>query len=235
MNPPVVHQVPPNPCAALENRQTFDALGITCVSVVGNVGAGKTCLIEALLPRLRRNLRLGFLKGDLVASIDAQRMAAQRIPAVQVLTDARPHLTAAQVQAGVGELPLGELDLLFVEDLGGPLPPPAGQLGEHLRVSVLSVADGAGVAGKYPGLVHDAGLVLLAKCGLLAALDFDRQQVVRDIRRINAAAEIVLTDTYERIGIDRAAGWLLGYVRAQATQASGVSHTPALTVMPAIR
>jgi hydrogenase nickel incorporation protein HypB len=215
MSIPVVHQTSPNPCAALENRLTFDALGVTCVNVVGPTGAGKTSLLEATLPRLKRELKIGLLEGDLASTHDAQRLAPLALPTVQVLTDGQSHLSADQVQKGIAELPLTGLDLLVIENIGGAVLPAGTWLGEHLRVVVASVASGDHLAIKYPSLFTHAQLVLLSKHDLLDRVAFDLETAVRRIRRLSEEAEVICTDTRHRVGIDRAAGWLLGYVRAQ--------------------
>ncbi|MCK4341153.1 MAG: hydrogenase nickel incorporation protein HypB [Phycisphaerae bacterium] len=215
MNIPIVHQTPPNPRAARENRLTFDALGVICVNVVGGTGCGKTSLLAAILPRLKAELNVGVLEGDLATTCDAQRLGACGVPVVQVLTDGQSHLGAHQVQRGMAELPLADLDLLIIENVGDPLC--AGQvgLGEHLRAAMLSISAGHLITSKYPELIHGAQLILLSKYDLLPHVDFDLDGTVRSLRRTNPGAEIICTDSENRVGIDRTAGWLLGYVRAQ--------------------
>lgn len=215
MNITVVRQAPPNPRAAVQNRRMFDTLAVTCVNVLGPAGVGKTALLEAIVPRMRDELRLGVIEGDLASTHDAQRLAALDVPVVQVLTDGACHLSAAQVQAGAAELPLADLDLLFVENIGNPICPAAVDLGEHLRLAVLSVAGGEAVATKYPLLFREAAVILLSQYDLLAHVPFDLDGTVHALRRLNPLAEIICIDTRNRVGIDRLAGWLLGYVRAQ--------------------
>ncbi len=218
MSIPVVHHTPPNPGAARENRQRFDESGVVCVNLVGGAGCGKTSLLEAILPRIKTELKAGVLEGDLAATCDAERLSALGVPVVQVLTDGHCHLSADQVQRGMARLPLADLDLLIVENVGSPICPAWTDLGEHLRVAALSISAGHLLAEKYPLLFRDAGLVLLTKFDLLSYVDFDLDQTVRRLKRINPSAEIICTDTKNRVGIDRAAGWLLGYVRAQRMQ-----------------
>jgi hydrogenase nickel incorporation protein HypB len=215
MNITVVRQAPPNPRAAIENRQAFDALGLTCVNLLGAAGSGKTALLEAILPRLRDELRVGVVAGDLASIGDAQRIAALNVPVVQVLTDGGCHLTGAQLQAGIQELPLGGLDLIIVENVGSTICAATRDLGEHLRAAVLSVAAGAEGASKYDELYRRANLILLTKLDLLPHVEFDLDATLDRLRSANPNAEIVCTDARRRVGIDRLAGWLLGYVRAQ--------------------
>ena len=217
MNITVVHQAPRNPGAAAENRRAFDALGITCANLLGATGCGKTSILEAILPRLQEELKVGVIEGDLASTCDAQRIAALGVPVVQVLTDGDCCLSAAQVRQGMTELPLGELDLLIVENVGGTICSTSVDLGERLRVVMLSIPGGHVTAAKYPLLFCDAALILLAKYDLLPHVDFDLDGTIHSLGRGNPGAEIICTDIRNRVGIDRLAGWLLGYVRAQST------------------
>lgn len=226
MNLTVVHQVPDNPHAALENRHTLDALGVTCIELLGPAGCGKTTILESIIPRLRTDLRIGVLEGDLASTCDAQRIGLLGVPVVQVLTDGACHLNAAQVQAGLAELPLGDLDLVFVENIGSPICPPRSALGEHLRIALLSVAGGDQTVRKYPGLYRQAALVLLTKFDLAETVDFDVQTTIAELSQVAPNAEILRTDTRRRLGIDRLAGWLLGYVRAQTPCAARIAPLP---------
>jgi hydrogenase nickel incorporation protein HypB len=215
MNVPVARQAPCNPRAAAQNRRLFEHRRLVCVNLLGPTGCGKTALLEAVLPRLAERLRVGVLAGDLAGTGDADRIARLEIPVVQVLTDGRCHLSADQVQHGLKALPVDDLDLLVIENAGSAACQAAMDLGEHLRVAVLSVAGGDRVVGKYPGLFREAGLVLVSKVDLLPHVEFDLPRASQELSRISPNAEVICTDTRRRVGIDRLAGWLLGYVRAQ--------------------
>lgn len=224
MNIPVVRQSPPNPYAARENRRALDALGITCVNILGPAGSGKTAVLEAIFPRLRRELGVGIVEAGLGSTSDAQHLASLGVPVVQVLPDGAAQLEAHQVQRGMAELPLRKLELLVIENLGSPFAPPWGNLGEHLRIVVLSIAAGDQVTAKYPDLVQDAALILLNKYDLLPHVRYDLDRAVHALHRQSPGAEVICTDTRNRVGIDRVAGWLLGYVRAQAMKQTRRRH-----------
>lgn len=198
-----------NENAARDNRRRFDAAGVTCINILGGAGSGKTSILEAVLPLLSKSLRVAVLEGDLATTRDAERIARLNVPVVQLLTDGGCHLTATLVEQGLGRLPLDGIDLLIIENVGNPICPANYDLGEHARISVLSVSEGADKPSKYPLLFKDAALVLLTKCDLLPYTDFDSALAEADIRRVNPKCEIIRTDVKRPIGIDRLAAWML--------------------------
>jgi len=198
-----------NENAARENRRRFDEQGVTCLNLLGGAGSGKTSILEAVLPQLSKSLRVAVLEGDLATTRDAERIAKLNVPVVQLLTDGGCHLTATLVQQGLARVPLEATDLLIVENVGNPICPANYDLGEHARISVLSVSEGADKPSKYPLLFKDVAMVLLTKCDLLPYTDFDIAQAEADIRRVNPDCEIIRTDTRGPTGIDRLAAWIL--------------------------
>ena len=202
-----------NDNAAHENRELLDARGVTCVNLLGGAGAGKTTLLEAVIPVLGDSLRVGVLEGDLATTKDAARIDALGVPVIQLLTEGGCHLTATLVQQGLNQLPLDRLDVLLIENVGNPICPAGFDLGEHLRISVLSVTEGDDKAAKYPLLFKDADLIVLSKCDLQPLTDFDFDVVTRDLRRINQKAEILQTQARRAVGTEVLATWLLDRCR----------------------
>ncbi len=197
-----------NEYAAAHNRTFFDEQSVTCINILGGAGAGKTALLEALLPKLQPELQVGVLEGDLATTKDATRIANLGVPVVQLLTDGGCHLTATLVKHGLGRLPLSELDLLIVENVGNPICPANFDLGEHLRISVLSVAEGDDKPAKYPLLFKDSSLIVISKCDLLEHTDFSMESAARDIRRLAPDMEIIETAARKGTGIDRLSDWV---------------------------
>lgn len=205
-----------NEKAAEENRQRFNDAGVTCINVLGGAGCGKTSLLEATLPNLKDGLRIAVFEGDLATTRDAERIAALDVPVVQLLTDGGCHLNAMLVQEGSLRITLEDLDLLVVENVGNPICPANFDLGEHLRVAVLSVAEGHDKPAKYPLLFKDANLVVLTKRDLLQHTDFNLAAVEDDIARLNPTAEVIHSSARNRYGIDRLADWFRDACRSRA-------------------
>jgi len=212
---PVVHRIlQRNEKAADQNRTCFDSRGVTCINLLGGAGAGKTSLLEAVLPRLR-DLETAVLEGDLATTRDAERIAALGVPVVQLLTDGGCHLTAAHVQQALDELRLEGIDLLLIENVGNPICPANFDLGEHARISVLSVTDGDDKPSKYPLLFKDARLIVLSKCDLLGMVNFNLPQARGDLQKLNPNAELVQASVRSGAGIDRLADWIRVFVETK--------------------
>lgn len=198
-----------NDSAAAENRIWYNRHHITCINLLGGAGSGKTAILEALLPELQTELHCAVLEGDLATTRDADRIAALNVPVLQLLTDGGCHLTATHVQAALHELPPDSLDLLFIENVGNPICPANFDLGEHLRISVLSVAEGDDKPSKYPLLFRDATLALITKVDLLPHVKFDLAQVREDLRRLNPAVRILQTSARTGEGIGDLSAWIM--------------------------
>ena len=151
-----------NDALAQANREVFDRAGTYTINMMSSPGAGKTALLERTLERLRGTLRLGVLEGDVQTTLDADRLARFHIPLVQVNTDpgfgGECHLDANMVRSGLGELPLEDIDLLIIENVGNLVCPAEFRVGEDVRVMVYSVTEGEEKPLKYPlmflSLIH---------------------------------------------------------------------------------
>lgn len=205
-----------NDDAAGENRALLDRHGIVCFNLLGGAGSGKTSILEELLRSPQNSLRVAVLEGDLATTRDSVRIARLGIPVLQLLTDGGCHLNATLVQQALNRLPLANLDLIIIENVGNPICPANFDLGEHDRISVLSVAEGDDKPSKYPLLFRNAALILLTKCDLLPHTDFDVTSATQDIRRINTQARVILTSASTGSGIEELDDWIGAYVRRKA-------------------
>jgi len=183
---------------AERNRGYFLAKGVFVLNLLSSPGSGKTSLIERMAADLGRRLRLGVVVGDLATDNDARRLQAAGVPAVQITTGTVCHLDAEMVAGAIARLPLDQVDVLCIENVGNLVCPAAFDLGEGLRVVLMSVTEGEDKPLKYPTIFRDAGVVLLTKMDLAEAAGFDRDAALRNIRR--AAPEAAILEVSARTG-----------------------------------
>ena len=201
-----------NDSLARANRDLFDRAGTYTINMMSSPGAGKTALLERTLERLRGRLRLGVLEGDVQTTLDADRLARFHIPLVQVNTDpgfgGECHLDANMVRSGLGELPLDDIDVLIIENVGNLVCPAEFRVGEDVRVMVYSVTEGEEKPLKYPLMFRSADLVLVNKVDLLEHLDFDLEQFLGHLDAVNPGIRTVLTSARTGQGVDEWCDWL---------------------------
>ena len=201
-----------NDTLARANRDMFDRAETYTINMMSSPGAGKTALLERTLERLRNQLRLGVLEGDVQTTLDADRLARFHIPLVQVNTDpgfgGECHLDANMVRSGLGELPLEDIDILIIENVGNLVCPAEFRVGEDVRVMVYSVTEGEEKPLKYPLMFRSADLVLVNKVDLLEHLDFDLEQFLGNLDAVNPGVRTVLTSARTGQGVDEWCDWL---------------------------
>ena len=201
-----------NDTLARANRDMFDRAETYTINMMSSPGAGKTALLERTLERLRNQLRLGVLEGDVQTTLDADRLARFHIPLVQVNTDpgfgGECHLDANMVRSGLGELPLEDMDILIIENVGNLVCPAEFRVGEDVRVMVYSVTEGEEKPLKYPLMFRSADLVLVNKVDLLEHLDFDLEQFLGNLDAVNPGVKTILTSARTGQGVDEWCDWL---------------------------
>ena len=201
-----------NDTLAAANRDAFDRAGTYAINMMSSPGAGKTALLERTLERLRGRLRVGVLEGDVQTTLDAQRLSRFHIPLIQVNTDpgfgGECHLDANMVRSGLGELPLDDIDILIIENVGNLVCPAEFRVGEDVRVMVYSVTEGEEKPLKYPLMFRTADLVLINKVDLLEHLDFDLEEFLDNLDAVNPGVRRVLTSAQTGQGVDEWCDWL---------------------------
>ena len=197
-----------NDAAAGEIRRMLDQHGVCSINLMGSPGCGKTTLLEATFQRLASELRCGVLEGDLATTRDAERIAAAGVPVVQVVTEGGCHLDAPTVAAAIEKLALDELDCLFIENVGNLVCPANFELGERLRVVVLSVPEGDDKPLKYPYMFQRADAVVISKTDLLPHCRFSLDKVRADLRKVNPEAALLTISAYDGTGLDAWLAWL---------------------------
>src|SRR5215216_7478734 len=201
-----------NDTLARANRDLFDRAGTYTINMMSSPGAGKTALLERTLERLRGRVRLGVLEGDVQTTLDADRLARFLIPLVQVNTDpgfgGECHLDANMVRSGLSELPLHDIDVLIIENVGNLVCPAEFKVGEDTRVMVYSITEGEEKPLKYPLMFRAADLVLVNKVDLLEHLDFDLEQFLGNLDAVNRGVETVLMSARTGRGVEEWYSWL---------------------------
>ena len=172
---------------AAMNRKRFAEHRLLTLNLIGSPGCGKTTLLEKtlLLLRERKAVRPGVIEGDLETSRDAERVARLGVPVVQINTQGGCHLDAVMIQMVLDELPLREIDVLFIENVGNLVCPADYDLGESRKVVLLSVAEGDDKPSKYPYIFRAAGAAVITKMDLLPHTDFSLETARRDMRNAN--------------------------------------------------
>jgi hydrogenase nickel incorporation protein HypB len=165
-------------------RERFREQGILAVSLVSSPGSGKTAFLEKTLTLLRPHCRVAALVGDLATENDAQRLARSGAPVKQITTGSLCHLEASMIQKALDGWEVGELDFLFVENVGNLVCPSSYDLGEDLRLVLLSVTEGEDKPLKYPTIFNSADVAVITKMDLAAAVDFNEQALNQNIQAV---------------------------------------------------
>jgi hydrogenase nickel incorporation protein HypB len=184
------HVLKQNDVAARALRQRFHEAGVFVVSLVSGPGTGKTAFLETVLRRLRVNHPVAALVGDLATDNDARRLARAEVPIRQITTGTVCHLEAEMVKTALEGWELADLDFLFIENVGNLVCPSSYDLGEHLRLVLLSVTDGEDKPLKYPTIFHTADVAIITKIDLAQAVEFDRVTANRSIQSVRPGMEV---------------------------------------------
>jgi hydrogenase nickel incorporation protein HypB len=191
------------------NREFFQDRGIFAINVVSAPGAGKTCILERCMERLKAHLAIAVIEGDVQTDFDAQRVARYDVPVVQIVTKGGCHLEARLVQDAISRMDLGQVRLLVIENVGNLVCPANYDLGEALKVVVLSTAEGADKPLKYPTMFRNASVLLINKIDLLPYVDCDIDQLQQNALQINPALEVFRMSARTGEGLAAWCEWLL--------------------------
>jgi hydrogenase nickel incorporation protein HypB len=202
-----------NDTIARANRDDFDRARVAVVNLMSAPGAGKTRLLERALDGLAASdVRAGVLEGDVQGSYDADRLSLLHVPVVQLNTDGgfggECHLDANMVRSALPSLPLDELDLLVVENVGNLVCPAEFRIGEDARIMVCSVTEGEDKPLKYPLMFRACELVLINKVDLLEHLEFDVDRLLANLDAVHPGVERMLVSARTGEGVDAFRDWL---------------------------
>jgi hydrogenase nickel incorporation protein HypB len=210
-----------NGTIAAANRADFDRAGVTVVNLMSAPGAGKTTLLERSLRALE--VRVGVVEGDVASTLDADRIAHLHLPVVQIDTDpsfgGECHLDANMVRSALPSLPLDELDVVLIENVGNLVCPAEFLVGEHHRVMVSSVAEGEDKPLKYPLMFRACELVIVNKIDLLPHLDFDLDRYLHNLEAVHPGVDLLRVSAKTGEGIDAWREWLVRVATREAVPA----------------
>lgn len=197
-----------NDIIARSLREQFRAAGVFVVSLVSSPGSGKTMFLEKTLTLLRQNYRVAALVGDLATENDAIRLARSQAPVKQITTGTLCHLEAAMVQNALQEWKLEELDFLFIENVGNLVCPSSYDLGENLRLVLISVTEGEDKPLKYPTIFNSADVAVVTKMDLAQAVEFDWQAAYGNIQAVRPGMQVIKLSAKSGEGMDEYLGFL---------------------------
>jgi len=201
-----------NDALAQANRAQFDHTGTYVINMMSSPGAGKTTLLERTLEALDGEVRMGILEGDIATTLDADRLERFGVPIVQVNTDpgfgGECHLDANMVRHGLPSLPLHDIDVLVIENVGNLVCPAEFRVGENSRVMVFSVTEGEDKPLKYPLMFRSVDLVLINKKDLLPHLEVDLPRLYQNLEAVHPGVERILMSARTGEGVEEWLSWL---------------------------
>ena len=202
-------------------RERFVAAGVFVVSLVSSPGSGKTALLETTLTRLRESgCRVAALVGDLATANDAARLARSQAPVRQITTGTICHLDAEMIDRSLAEFGLEDLDFLFIENVGNLVCPSSYDLGEHLRLVLISVTEGEDKPLKYPTIFNTADVAVLTKLDLADAVEFDLAAARENIQAVRPGMRVFELSVKTGEGLDQYLGFLDSHLAPRMARAS---------------
>lgn len=201
------------------NREKLDEKNIYVINLMSSPGSGKTSILEKIITRLRSELKIAVIEGDLYTTMDAQRIESKGVPVVQINTGGACHLDAYMIRDALSGLDLEGVELLVVENVGNLVCPAEFEIGENIKITVLSTTEGNDKPLKYPLAFEKSGAVILNKIDLLPYTNFDKQRFYEDVRSINDSLVFFETSCTKDQGLDELCDWIRKQVKEKRMQA----------------
>lgn len=193
---------------AQENRRMFSDAGVYVINLMSSPGAGKTSLLETTITGLKRSLNIGVIEGDITGTDDAERVNRLGVPVVQINTGGACHLDANMINEVLADMPLNELDVLVIENVGNLVCPAEFKIGEDMKVMILSIAEGHDKPLKYPLMFQESAALVINKMDLKPFLDVDVEKIKRDALSLNPSIKIFELSCRTGEGVDQWLTWL---------------------------
>jgi len=210
-----------NETIASRNQQLLDKNKVFTINIMSAPGAGKTSLILQTLTRLKGKLNIAVIEGDVASTVDAEKVQSKATAVVQINTRNMPEscsLMAAMIESALQDMPLDNINLILIENVGNLICPAEFALGEHKRVVISSLPEGDDKPIKYPLIFVDADAVIINKMDLLPHVDFDIAAFRRSITGLNPKVEVFELSSKTGEGVERWCSWILEQVKAKAAK-----------------
>lgn len=185
---------------AKRNQRIFDKANVFAIDVLGAIGSGKTSLIETLIDKM--DYKIGVIAGDVISKFDAGRIENHNVPVVGLNTGKECHLDAHLVEHALHDLPMEDIELLFIENVGNLICPVDFDLGSHIRMVVISVSEGDDTVEKHPLIFKDADIVVINKVDIAEAVGADENKMVNDVLELNPGVVVIKSSLKTGEGLD---------------------------------
>jgi len=205
-----------NDQVALNNRKILDQAGVFSINIMASPGAGKTSVILQTIKTLAPEIRVGVIEGDTApVTIDADKVIAAGMPALQINTAGNCHLDAVMLSRGLESFPLADIDLLIVENVGNLICPASFKLGTHANVVIASIPEGDDKPYKYPTIYRGLDVLIMNKIDLLPYIRFNKEYFLKGIEMLNPGLTTFQVSCETGEGIAEWAEWLRARVKEQ--------------------
>lgn len=198
---------------AADNRRIFDDSGVYVINLMSAPGAGKTSLLERTIKELNKKLKVAVIEGDIAGTQDAERIGNLGVPVIQINTGGACHLDANMINEVLGELPLKEIELLFIENVGNLVCPAEFNVGEDMKVMLLSITEGDDKPLKYPLMFQESSALILNKIDLLQYTDVSIDKIKKDAMSLSPSIKIFEVSCRTGEGISEWTDWLVKKVK----------------------
>ena len=199
---------------AEENRKLFDEKNIFVINLMSSPGAGKTSFLEKLIPLLKTKYKIAVIEGDIQDTYDAERISKLEVPVVQINTGGACHIDGNMVKEALPDIPIDDINLLILENVGNLVCPAEFNIGENLKIMLLSVTEGDDKPAKYPLMFHVSEAVIFNKIDLLPYLDFDIEKAKNDSIKINPNLAFFEISCKTEKGIEKFTQWLENKIKS---------------------
>jgi hydrogenase nickel incorporation protein HypB len=196
-----------------ELRKNFDDKKVLVINIMGSPGGGKTTFITRIIEALRHEYNIGVIEGDLAGKIDAEKIAKMGIPVVQLNTEGACHIEAMSIKNILPDFNLDDLDILIVENIGNLVCPAEFDIGEDLKIALLSVPEGDDKVEKYPLMFSRADALVISKYDMKQYFEFDEERVINNTKVMNKEATFFKVNSSKGEGIEEFLNWIKKHIK----------------------